>query len=79
MSAAVALALSACATHPAAPSPPAASTATQAGCGPGSVSSGPISNCAAPGRTYTQEQLRRTGASNVGQALSQLDPSISAR
>jgi hypothetical protein len=78
ISADIALALSACATHPAAQSPPAASTATQkADCGPGTVSSGLIKNCASAGRTYTQEQLRRTGeVGNIGQALSDLDPSI---
>jgi hypothetical protein len=79
IAAALALVLGACATYPAAQSPPAAaSTATQkAGCGPTTVSSGLINNCAAPGRTYTQEQLRRTGVvGNIGQALRQLDPSI---
>jgi hypothetical protein len=79
VAAALALCLGACATQPAAQSPPAAaSTATQkADCGPGTVSSGLIHNCASPGRTYTQEQLRRTGeVGNIGQALSDLDPSI---
>lgn len=76
--AAIALSLSACATHPAAQSPPVASTATQTDCGPTAVSSGLTSNCATPGRTYTQEELRRTGnGGNIGQALSELDPSIS--
>jgi hypothetical protein len=80
ITAALALSLSACATHPAAQSPPAAAnTATQkADCGPTAVSSGLTSNCATPGRTYTQEELRRTGnGGNIGQALSELDPSIS--
>ena len=79
VAAALAVCLGACATQPAAQSPPAAaSTATQkADCGPGTVSSGLIKNCASPGRTYTQEQLRRTGVvGNIGQALSELDPSI---
>lgn len=77
--AAIALCLSACATHPAAQSPPAtASTATQTDCGPTAVSSGLTGNCTTPGRTYTQEQLRRTGnGGNIGQALSELDPTIS--
>jgi hypothetical protein len=79
ITAAIALALSACATPPAAQSPPAASTATQkAGCGPNTVSSGLINNCASNGSTYTQEQLRRTGnGGNIGQALSELDPTVS--
>jgi hypothetical protein len=79
IAAAFTLSLGACATHPAAQSPPAAAnTATQkADCGPGTVSSGLIHNCGSPGRTYTQEQLRRTGVvGNTAQALRQLDPSI---
>jgi hypothetical protein len=79
ITAAIALCLGACATHPAAQSPPAAaSTVTQkAGCGPSTLSSGLINNCASPGATYTQEQLRRTGViGNIGQALSELDPRI---
>jgi hypothetical protein len=79
--AAIALSLSACATHPAAQSPPvAATTATQkSGCGPTTLSSGLINNnCTIPGRTYTQEDLRRTGeGGNIGAALSELDPSVS--
>ena len=78
IAAALTLSLGACATHPAAQSPPAASTATQTDCGPTSVSSGLTSNCATPGRTYSQEELRRTGnGGNIGQALSELDPTIS--
>jgi len=77
--AALALSLGACVTHPAAQSAPAAaSTATQkAACGAGTVSSGLIDNCASPGASYTQDQLRRTGVvGNAAQALRQLDPSI---
>jgi hypothetical protein len=82
ITAAIALSLSACATQPAAQSPPAAaSTATQnaGGCGPHTLSSGLIvNNCTSPGSTYTQEDLRRTGeGGNLGNALSQLDPSVS--
>jgi len=31
---------------------------------------------ASPGRTYTQEDVQRTGQTNVGDALQLLDPSI---
>jgi hypothetical protein len=33
-------------------------------------------NCSAPGRVYTREDLDRTGASSINEALSRLDPSI---
>jgi len=34
-------------------------------------------NCAAnPGRSYDEEQIRQTGATDLGQALQLLDPSI---
>ncbi len=34
---------------------------------------------AVPGRSYDQEDIRRTGATTVGGALDKLDPSISVR
>jgi hypothetical protein len=79
ITAALALTLGACATHPAAQSPPAAASTSslKPGCGPTTVSSGLTNTCTAPGRTYSEEQLRRTGAGgNLGQALRELDPTI---
>lgn len=32
--------------------------------------------CSSPGRVYTRDDLDRTGATNAGDALSKLDPSI---
>ena len=37
----------------------------------------PQNECNAPGRTYSQEDLERTGQVNPGAALQMLDPSIS--
>ncbi|MBV8783555.1 MAG: hypothetical protein JOZ67_05145 [Gammaproteobacteria bacterium] len=37
----------------------------------------PQNNCSGPGRTYSQEDLERTGQVNPGAALQMLDPSIS--
>ena len=36
------------------------------------------SECAAFGRSWSQDDLRRTGQTDVGQALQMLDPSVSA-
>lgn len=33
-------------------------------------------DCGAPGRSYTQDDLRRTGALSTSEALQRLDPSI---
>ena len=32
--------------------------------------------CASPGSSYSEEDLRRTGRTNAGEALQMLDPSI---
>jgi hypothetical protein len=76
---AAALALGACAsTSGNAPTnsvraPPPAGCASDSGSG---IPARP-GNCAAFGHSYTQEDLRRTGATTVGGALGQLDPTIS--
>ena len=69
------LALSACATQPAA-TPPTASTATPAaGCVP-SASRLPNSICAA-GTSHSQQDLNSTGLqSTPGQALRMIDPAV---
>jgi uncharacterized membrane protein len=38
----------------------------------------PQNDCSAPGRSYSQEDLERTGQVNPGAALQMLDPSISS-
>ena len=79
---ALALSLSACATQPAAQSPPAAANAATApaGCANNDRSPSPDKACASPGATYTQDQLRRTGVvDNTAEALRRLDPSITVR
>ena len=74
---AAALALGACvSTSGNAPTKPV--TASQpAGCvsGTGSRITVP-GNCAEFGRTYTQEDIQRTGTTTVGAALRELDPTI---
>jgi hypothetical protein len=75
---AVALAsIAACSTT----TPPATRTATAAPCAPASsasripTQSGQCSST--PSRTYSNEEIERTGQTDVGNALQQLDPSIS--
>ena len=79
IAAALALALGACATHPAMQSPPASASAATptAGCASNDRTPSASKDCASLGATYTQDQLRRTGVvGNTAQALRQLDPSI---
>ncbi len=80
ITAALALCLGACATQPAAQSPPAAANAATAGCANNDRSPSADKACASPGATYTQDQLRRTGVvDNTAEALRRLDPSITVR
>ena len=37
------------------------------------------SDCAGPGRSYSSDQLQRTGATDAASALALLDPSITVR
>ena len=76
-SVAAALALGACAsTSGNAPAMPLAAS-QPAGCvsGTGSRIAAP-GNCAGFGHTYTQEDIHRTGTTTVGDALRELDPTI---
>jgi len=54
-------------------------TASPRPCSMASASRVPISSeecSAAPGRTYSQEDVQRTGQTNVADALRMLDPSV---
>jgi hypothetical protein len=82
ITAALALCLGACATHPAAQSPPAAANAAtqKAGCAANDRVASADKSCASPGATYSADQLRQTGVmGNTGQALQKLDPSLTVR
>lgn len=73
--------LAACATtgQPASPvANAAASNQPPAGCVAETATRLPVSphQCAAFGRTYTQQDIKSTGAVDVGQALSLLDPAV---
>jgi hypothetical protein len=81
LSAAIALALGACATTP--PSPDQAKAAANAkppaGCVGQSATRIPVKDdksCAGFGSTYTQQDINNTGQSTVGGALPLLDPAI---
>ena len=78
---AVAVCISACATanRTAAPVAAAAPSAAPAGCVADTASRIPVKNahdCAAFGRTWTDKDVKSTGATDVGQALSLLDTSV---
>ncbi len=65
--------LAACATAP--------TTAPATAQNPSCVSQSPgrsanPADCSPGGRSYTNDEIRRTGATTVGDALAQLDPSI---
>jgi hypothetical protein len=82
IAAALVLCLGACATQPAAQSPPTAANAATAtaGCANNDRSPSADKTCAAPGAVYTQDQLRKTGViDNTADALRRLDPSITVR
>ena len=78
----LALCVAACASNPATPAaatPKVATTAEPpAGCVADTATRNPLKpgECAAFGRTWTQQDLKSTGATDVGQGLSLLDPSL---
>ena len=72
------LALTACASAPPAKAPAVAAAKTPPGCVPETASRIPASPgaCAGFGRTWTQDDIQRTGAADTAQALRLLDPSV---
>lgn len=74
------LALAGCASAPRAPDAAKSVAAAKAppGCVPETATRIPVSpsGCAGFGRTYTQEDIQRTGAGDTAQALRLLDPSL---
>ena len=69
------LALAACATHPAPPT--TAATGSQSPAQPcTAMNARTDAPCTGTGRTYSQQDIQRTGQQNVGPALQMLDPSI---
>lgn len=75
------LALAACASTPGTPTAAKTDLAKNAAANKNCITSAsriPQNNCSAPGHTYTQDDIDRTGQTNVAQALQMLDPSISA-
>jgi hypothetical protein len=78
----LAFCIAACASNPATPAgatPKVAATAEPpAGCVADTATRIPVrpGECAAFGRTWTQQDLKSTGATDVGQGLSLLDPSL---
>ena len=72
--------LAACAARP--PQAPADAKSTAATPPPGCVTDTGTRlppgdhRCSAPGRSYTGEEVRNTGAVSAAQALQQLDPSV---
>jgi hypothetical protein len=77
---ALALLLAACATAPVSPDKTATANARPpAGCVGQSATLIPVKpgTCAGFGRTYTRDDLDRTGQTTLGDALPMLDPSIS--
>jgi len=62
------------------PARPDSRTAAAASCPQNTASRIPMrpGDCSStPGRTYSNEEIERTGQTNVGEALQMLDPSIS--
>ena len=78
---ALALTAAACATTPPPQAPAAAAAKTAPGCVPETASRIPAkdSACNGFGRTWTGDDLQRTGQIDVGQALKMLDPSITVQ
>ena len=79
LSGAVAL-LAACATAPVSPGKTtAATTKPPPGCVAQTATRIPVKDdqCAAFGNTYTREDINRTGQTDVGAALSMMDPAVS--
>jgi hypothetical protein len=60
------------------PAPPATANQPPAGCVADTATRIPVSprDCAAFGRTWTEQDVRSTGATDAAQALRQLDPSV---
>jgi len=73
----LALALAACAGAPLRHTTQAAAVTAPAGCVADTGSRIPQDACAGIGRSYTQEEIQRTGAVDTGQALRLLDPALS--
>lgn len=78
------LCFAACASTRSAPGAATSTTAAptnlpRAGCVPSTATRIPLSpgECAGFGHTWTQEDIKRTGASDSGQALRLLDPTLS--
>jgi hypothetical protein len=70
----------ACSTAPQRPDAKTAAATTNRPCSQETASRIPArpGDCSAtPGRTYSNEDVERTGQTNVGEALQMLDPSIS--
>lgn len=76
----LALSLAACATTPSAPLAASASK-PPAGCVASTATLVPVSpgTCAGFGNTYTRDDIDHTGATNIGDALRVLDPSLTVR
>ena len=78
LSAGLAVTLAACAHDPSAPagSSAAATRVPPTGCVSTATRLPPDHRCGGFGSTYTQGDIRRTGQTDVGDALRMLDPSI---
>ena len=74
------LCMAACATSPSTPGTgrPAAAKVAPAGCLAETATRIPVSprDCAGGGRVWTSDDVKSTGATDVAQALRQLDPTI---
>ena len=86
LSSQLALCVAGCASHPATPAtatPKVAATAEgpPAGCVADTATRIPASSgtCAAFGHTWTQTDIKSTGASDTGQALRNLDPTLTIK
>ena len=80
LAACLTLCVAACATSPSTSGSarPRAAKALPAGCVVDTASRIPASpsDCAAAGRTWTDQDIKSTGATDAGQALRQLDPTV---
>jgi hypothetical protein len=80
LGAALLLALAGCATTPSTPPPTAkaAAVTTPVGCVGSTATRLPVApgGCAGPGHTLTQDQLVRTGATDLAGALRLVDPTL---
>ena len=75
------LCVAACATSPSTPGtgrPAAAAKVPPAGCVADTATRIPVSpsECAGAGRTWSYQDVKSTGATDVAQALRQLDPTV---